>query len=281
MRGHLALVLLGSLISRTVSGGDLEPVRVGRYSAIVPGPSPEQADPLAVPVHVAFPHSVQTVGRAVERVLPPSGFRLASLSASCPSLSALLDLPLPAVHRTLGPMRLDEALKTLAGPAHTLVIDPVHRLVSFELRQRYASLAPVATPRGAVDAGKTRAPAGLAAEPHALPPLLRQTAGRRRIGPIRQHAQLWPIAADLRETFRATTEQLMVGLYEANPGSFCHRNLHCLKVGAYLEVPLETRVAATTPSDAHRTVQRHLDAWRHQSRRDAHVADTTPREVVP
>jgi hypothetical protein len=38
MRGHLALVLLGSLISRTVSGGDLEPVRVGRYSAIVPGP---------------------------------------------------------------------------------------------------------------------------------------------------------------------------------------------------------------------------------------------------
>ena len=78
MRGHLALVLLGSLISRTVLSGDLEPVRVGRYSAIVPGPSPEQADPLAVPVHMEFPLSVQTVGRAVERVLAPTGYRLAA-----------------------------------------------------------------------------------------------------------------------------------------------------------------------------------------------------------
>ena len=178
-------------------------------------------------------------------------------------------------------MRLDEALKTLAGPAHTLVIDPVHRLVSFELRQRYASLAPVATPRAPVDARKARAPAARAAELHASQPLLPQTAGRRRIGPIRQHAQLWPIAADLREAFRATTEQLMVGLYEANPGSFCHRNLHCLKVAAYLEVPQATRVAAIRPPDAHRTVQRHLEAWRHRSRRDAHVADTPPRAVVP
>jgi conjugative transfer region protein (TIGR03748 family) len=133
MRGHLALVLLGSLISRTVLGGDLEPARVGRYSVIVPGPSPEQTDPLAVLVHMEFPRSVQTLGRTIEQVLAQTGYRLADLHASCPSMSALLDLPLPAVHRTLGPMRLDEALKTLAGPAHTLVIDPVHRLVSFEL----------------------------------------------------------------------------------------------------------------------------------------------------
>ncbi len=281
MRGHLALVLLGSLISRTVSSGDLEPVRVGRYSAIVPGPSPEQAEPLAVPVQMEFPLPVQTVGRAVEQVLAPTGYRLAHLHASCPSLSALLDLPLPAVHRTLGPMRLDEALQTLAGPAHTLVIDPVHRLVSFELRQRYAILAPVATPRAPLDADKARAPAARAAELRASRPLLPQTAGRRRIGPIREHAQLRPIAADLREAFRATTEQLMVGLYETNPGSFCHRNLHCLKLGTYLQVPQETRVAAIRPLDAHRTVQRHLEAWRHRSRRDAHVTHTTPREVLP
>jgi hypothetical protein len=66
MRGHLALVFLDSLISRAVLGGDLEPVRVGRYSAMVPGPSPEQTDPLAVPVHVEFPLSAPTVGRALE-----------------------------------------------------------------------------------------------------------------------------------------------------------------------------------------------------------------------
>ncbi|MGH8565756.1 MAG: FimV/HubP family polar landmark protein [Gammaproteobacteria bacterium] len=278
MRGHLALVLLGSLISRAILGGDLETVRVGRYSAIVPGPSPEQADPLAVPVHTELPLSVQTVGRAVEQFLAPTGYRLAHLHVSCPSLSALLDLPLPAVHRTLGPMRLDEALKTLAGPAHTLVIDPVHRLVSFELRARYASLAPAATPHAA---RKARVPAERVAVLHASRPLLPKTASGRRIGPIRQDAQLWTIAADLREAFRATTEQVMVGLYEANPGSFCHRNLHCLKVAAYLEVPQATRVAAIRPPDAHRMVQRHLEAWRHRSRRDRQVADVTPREVLP
>ncbi len=41
-------------------------------------------------------------------------------------------LPLPAVHRSLGPMTLRDALKTLAGPAFNLVQDPVHRLITFE-----------------------------------------------------------------------------------------------------------------------------------------------------
>ena len=41
-------------------------------------------------------------------------------------------LPLPAVHRNLGPMPVKRELETLAGPAFRLVEDPVHRLVTFE-----------------------------------------------------------------------------------------------------------------------------------------------------
>ena len=44
----------------------------------------------------------------------------------------LFALPLPEVHRQLGPMSLQQALETLAGPAFQLVEDPVHRLVAFE-----------------------------------------------------------------------------------------------------------------------------------------------------
>jgi type IV pili sensor histidine kinase/response regulator len=140
MPQRLSFMLVGTLIACTVLGAGLEPVRVGRYSAIVPGPLLEQTDPFALPIRREFPLSVQTVGTALELVLAKSGYRLASLQASCPSLPALLAWPLPAVRRTLGPMRLDEALKALAGPAHRLVIDPVHRLVSFELREPYNGL---------------------------------------------------------------------------------------------------------------------------------------------
>ena len=45
----------------------------------------------------------------------------------------LLAQPLPAVHRVLGPLRLDQALQILAGPVFKLVQDPLHRRIAFEL----------------------------------------------------------------------------------------------------------------------------------------------------
>ncbi len=294
MPKRLALTCLGILITCTALGAGLDPIRVGRYSAIVAGPSPEQADPFALLIHTQFSFSVQTVGRALERVLAPSGYQLASVPASCPSLPSLLAWPLPAVHRRLGPMRLDEALKTLAGPAHYLVVDPMHRLVSFDLREEYQALVGGGAP------GPMSSTADLfesySAEPTALEPLpapapelaapaggfgsitaTEGSHGTKRIGPIEEGAELWPIAADLSETFDASAEQVMVGLFEANPESFCYQNLNCLKVGAYLDLP--STVATTTPSEARRTLQRHFIAWRQRARSDA-VADATRKEVT-
>ncbi len=294
MLQRLSFMLLGALISCTVLGAGLDPMRVARYSAIVPGPSPEQADPFALPVHTEIPFSIHNVGRAIEQVLAPSGYRLASFHASCPSLPALLAWPLPVVHRRLGPMRLDEALKTLAGPAHYLAVDPVHRLVSFELREEYQALVGGGAP-GPVHP-TPHLIESYSAEPTALEPLpapalaapvgefgsitaTEGTHGTKRIGPIEEGTELWPIAVDLSETFNASTEQVMVGLFEANPGSFCYRNLNCLKAGAYLDLPTADGVATTTPSEARRTLQRHFRAWRQRGRSDA-VADATRKEVI-
>lgn len=44
MPHRLAVVPLGSLVSCTALGAGFDPIRVGRYSAIVPGASPEQAE---------------------------------------------------------------------------------------------------------------------------------------------------------------------------------------------------------------------------------------------
>jgi conjugative transfer region protein (TIGR03748 family) len=109
-----------------------EEVQVGRYSSMRPLPTEEQINLLSALVTVRFPETVATVGQAVDQLLGPSGYRLAPDSVAEPERAALVALPLPEPHRSLGPIPLRTALETLAGPAFRLVEDPVHRLVSFE-----------------------------------------------------------------------------------------------------------------------------------------------------
>ena len=107
-------------------------VQVGRYASVRAAPTEAQANLLSALVTVEFRAQVSTVGEAVQHLLSGSGYRLAAETAADPVRSYLLGLPLPEAHRRLGPMWLQDALETLAGPAFRLVEDPLHRLVSFE-----------------------------------------------------------------------------------------------------------------------------------------------------
>ena len=107
-------------------------IQVGRYSLFATTPTEAQADPLQATITVQFPDRVRTVGDAVKHLLQQSGYRLAGADAVGPEAVYLMALPLPAVHRSLGPLPLKRALETLAGPAFYLVEDLVHRLVAFE-----------------------------------------------------------------------------------------------------------------------------------------------------
>jgi len=107
-------------------------LQVGRYSLITVAPTEAQAALLAAIITVRFPERIQTVGEAVPYLLQRSGYRLATAESIGPDTAALFTLPLPAVHRSLGPMTLRDALAILAGPAFHLVQDPVHRLITFE-----------------------------------------------------------------------------------------------------------------------------------------------------
>lgn len=125
---HLPLAaacILGALLAPLEANA--AEVTVARYSTVQRAPSLAQRDPLAAPVFSVLPASVTRIGEAIETLLGPSGYRLAS-----PFAAELLDLPLPEAHRTLGPLPLRTALAILAGPAFRLVEDPVHRLISFE-----------------------------------------------------------------------------------------------------------------------------------------------------
>jgi len=107
-------------------------LQVGRYSLLAATPTEAQAELLATTMTIRFPERIQTVGESVRYLLQRSGYRLTNAESISPDTGALFALPLPAVHRSLGPMTLRDALETLAGSAFHLVQDPVHRLVTFE-----------------------------------------------------------------------------------------------------------------------------------------------------
>lgn len=116
-------------------------VTIGRYLSVAATPSPAQQHLLAQQVNVKFPASVFSIQDAIQFLLQFSGYRLATAHRS-PGVTAMLAQPLPAVDRHLSPMPLQDALITLAGSVFYLLVDPVHRLISFQLKQPYQSLYP-------------------------------------------------------------------------------------------------------------------------------------------
>lgn len=115
-------------------------IQTDRYSAVKPEPTTGQEVPLLTLVTIKYPRQVNTVGQAISYTLKRSGYRMAPQHAHDPKMKVLIKLPLPEVHRQLGPMTVKQVLNTLSGSAFMLVTDPVHRYISFELMPEYRSL---------------------------------------------------------------------------------------------------------------------------------------------
>jgi type IV pili sensor histidine kinase/response regulator len=127
------LLLAVSLIS--VADAE-ERILTGRYSEVQNVPPADQMNPLRVVINTSFPANITTVGQAMNFLLLRSGYSLANTQVLSNEAVTLLRLPLPEVHRSLGPITLDVALKALAGDAYDLVVDPVNRKIGFELSTR-------------------------------------------------------------------------------------------------------------------------------------------------
>lgn len=140
----VGLLVLASGTQAHEKTENLSEVPVGRYSVLTPLATPEQADILQTVVNVQFPQKVTTVGEALDYLLLRSGYRLAETRSMDPGMRILLSKPLPEVHRTLGPITIEEALKTLAGHVYRLVVDPLNRLIAFDVKDKYRSL--ISTP---------------------------------------------------------------------------------------------------------------------------------------
>ena len=106
-------------------------IAIGRYLSVPLQAKLEQRHLLSQTIQIHFPNNVRTLGQAINFSLQFTGYRLVTHDHLSPTTMKLLTLPLPEVNRILGPISLQQALLTLAGPAFSLLIDPVHRLISF------------------------------------------------------------------------------------------------------------------------------------------------------
>ncbi|WP_449632063.1 PFGI-1 class ICE element type IV pilus protein PilL2 [Rahnella aceris] len=131
-------------VSDIYQGQSPEVVRYDKYTLVSTRPADAQRDPLNQVVDITMPAQlVRSVGDGFRYLLLESGYSLCPASSSI--FTELLSSPLPAVQRSIGPVRLSEALQVLAGPAWRLRVDDVNREVCFTLRDAYRDFAPRAS----------------------------------------------------------------------------------------------------------------------------------------
>ncbi len=121
----------------STSSTTISNIQTGRYSSIRPKPDPAQIDLLQVIIRVTIPEEIRTIGQTIPYLLKRSGYHLVPQHAEQSELAAFFNKPLPRVHRHIGPMTLEDALKILTAPTFILYKDAVQRQISYELDPYY------------------------------------------------------------------------------------------------------------------------------------------------
>lgn len=132
--------LMACSMNLAFASNDTSHTSVGRYLSVTNQALPQQNDLLNQTFQIHFPPSVKTVGEGMNYLLQFSGYRLVSENTLIPEAQQLMQLPLPQSDRALGPLTLKEGLLVMAGKPFGLLVDPVHRLISFRLLNAYQTI---------------------------------------------------------------------------------------------------------------------------------------------
>lgn len=123
------ILVLASTLTHSVDAS--ESVKTDRYTLMNTDVQTEQKMPLTTITHFTLGREIITVGDAINEVLKGSGYRWQSPNGQDDLLTRL---PLPAIVRDMGPVRIEDALKTIAGQVWSLQCDHLNRVVWFETK---------------------------------------------------------------------------------------------------------------------------------------------------
>lgn len=110
-------------------------ISVGRYLSESLSPIHTEKHLLDQTFEVRFPETVTTIGQAMQYLLRFSGYSLVK-TKTC-ELKMLMQKSLPEIDRHFGFMRLRNGLQTLAGEPYQLEVNPVERVINFQLKSSY------------------------------------------------------------------------------------------------------------------------------------------------
>lgn len=126
-----AVAIMVGMAHGVVAAASADRYTISRYTTIDTTPELRQSNPLLTVVSYSFPPTVVTVGQAINYTIEQTGYTLASMTNLPESTKVMLTLPLPSVQRKFSYVTVQSALKTLAGDAFILLVDPIHRVITF------------------------------------------------------------------------------------------------------------------------------------------------------
>ncbi len=126
------------------AAGETLRTQVGRYITLAPTTTVAQRLPLLITTDIRLPGNVTWLRTAIRYVLDDSGYELAPDAVNCPEIQAIFERDVASVQRHFEQVTILEALHALAGPAFVIRLDPVSRLIAFDLAPAFRS--PVVSP---------------------------------------------------------------------------------------------------------------------------------------
>lgn len=129
--------ILSVVVAASVFAGQAQTYYGNGYTIVEQGTVDDRLSGLDAVVFKSI--NAYSVQEGLEQLLQGSGWALAGADNADPQIWRLYRQPWPDNKRTLNPMPLSQALSWVAGDGWSLVVDPVNRLVSFEVNARYAA----------------------------------------------------------------------------------------------------------------------------------------------
>lgn len=98
-------------------------------------------------------------------------------------------------------------------------------------------------------------------------------------GPTRRNDTLWAIAEKASKQYKVPVEQMMIAIYQANPGAFYKDNVNALQTRVKLKIPDREAVVKLSRQEALAEYNRQQEAWKNRSQPVSTEVAKTPEAV--